>query len=166
MRNLTSLWPESSPNSSVMEHASDREGCSHCGQDGRTDHQFVAMLNSYRASGGLARAQEVVAMFKRREGPDVATLKTWIACREVICFEWESQSWLPWFQFKVADMQPHQDLGKVLTELTPVYDPWELANWFSRPNPWLSDQTPVDTIALNLPDVLNAARAARFIGSY
>lgn len=53
------------------------------------------MFNSYRGSGGLAREQEVVALFKRRCGPDLATFASWIIETEVICFEWQSQTWLP-----------------------------------------------------------------------
>ncbi len=119
------------------------------------------MLNSYRGSGGLAREQEVVALFKRRYGPDLATLASWIVEREVICFEWQSQIWLPWFQFNRFDMAPQPELGQVLAELTCVYDPWELANWFAQPNPWLADRTPVDTLASDLSAVLHAARVSR-----
>lgn len=136
--------------------------CPHqCAQECRADHQFVAMLNSYRGSGGLAREQEVVALFKRRYGPDLATLASWIVEREVICFEWQSQIWLPWFQFNRFDMTPQPELGQVLAELTCVYDPWELANWFAQPNPWLADRTPVDTLASDLSAVLHAARVSR-----
>lgn len=135
-------------------------GCS-CSCD--ADQRFIAMLEGYRASGGLARRHEVLALSKCRGGPDATTLANWVAQREVISLEWQSQTWLPLFQFMHVDMQPQAELARVLAELTPVCDPWELASWFAQPNPWLADRTPVDTIATDLPAVLNAARAERFV---
>lgn len=132
-------------------------------QEGRQDHQFVALLNSYRDSGGLARAPEVVALLNRRGGTDLPTLASWIVEREVICLEWQSQAWLPWFQFNRLDMTPQPGLGLVLAELSPVFDTWELASWFAQPNAWLGDRTPVDMLGLDLQAVLNASRADRFI---
>ncbi|WP_296443716.1 hypothetical protein [Rhodoferax sp. UBA5149] len=123
------------------------------------------MLNSYRVSGGLARVPEVVALFKRHGRSDVATLASWIDNREVLSFEWQSQTWLPLFQFNRFDMTPRPELGQVLAELTSVYGPWELANWFAQPNPWLVDRTPADMLGSDLPAVLNASRADRFIAN-
>jgi hypothetical protein len=133
--------------------------------DRHVDHQFVAMLDAYRASGGLARKQEILNMLKRHaEGP-WATLAHWILKKKVICFEWRSQTWLPWFQFHHADMRPQTALAPVLAELAPVFDPWEMANWFAQPNPWLGDCTPADTLHVNPPGVLHAARADRFVAA-
>ena len=140
--------------------------CRLCADDSRADTLFVAMLNSYRGSGGLAREQEVIALFKRHGGSDVDLLPNWIAKREVICFDWGAETWLPWFQFKHLDVVPQLQLGQVFTELVSVYDPWELANWFVQPNPWLANRTPVDTFVSDPTEVLNAARADRFIDNY
>lgn len=52
----------------------------------------------------------------------------------MISFEWQQQAWLPWFQFRRADHQPDPALRAVLAELGSVYDGWELAHWFARPN--------------------------------
>ena len=38
-----------------------------------------------------------------------------------------------------------------------------LASWFARPNPWLSDHTPVAALGLDLAAVVHAARAEGFI---
>ena len=129
------------------------------------DHQFVAMLDAYRDSGGLVRTHEVLALSRRCAGPDAATLAGCVAQREVISFEWQTLTWLPLFQFRRADMRPQPGLVQVLAELTPVCDPWELANWFIQPNPWLADCTPVDTLLADLPALLNAARAERFVAN-
>lgn len=134
-----------------------------CAPQGCSDDQFVAMLNAYRGSGGLAREVELVALSRRRNGPDADTLANWIAEREVIGIMWQSQTWLPVFQFRLLDMTLQPALGQVFSELIPVCDPWELANWFAQPNPWLADRVPADTLGLDPCAVLQAARADRFI---
>ena len=127
------------------------------------DQQFVAMLDAYRSSGGIGRAQEILKMLKSHAESPGAMLAHWILKRKVICFEWRAQSWLPWFQFRTDDMRPHTELAPVLAELAPVFDPWELANWFAQPSPWLADCTPVDSLRFNLRGVLHAAQADRIV---
>lgn len=138
--------------------------------EGSADQQFVVMLDAYRESGGLCRAQELRDLMGRSTavgGRDAGALNRWIRRREVICFEWQANAWLPWFQFKGLGIspspQPHAHLQPVLAELNAVYDPWELACWFARPNPWLSGCMPVDALLASLPEVVQAARADRFI---
>ena len=137
-----------------------------CAAHDSSDRQFVAMLDAYRNSGGLCCARELQEVFARSTevgGPDVAVLNGWITQREVICFNWQANAWLPWFQFNRLGMTPHPQLRPILQELNTVYDPWEIGCWFARPNPWLADCTPVDALLAHLPDVLQAARAERFI---
>lgn len=141
------------------------QGCQ-CEAHDNSDRQFVAMLDAYRDSGGLCRArelQEVIARSTDVGGPDVTALNGWIMQREVICFNWQGNAWLPWFQFNRLGMTPRPQLHPVLQELNNVYDPWEIGCWFARPNPWLSGRTPVDALLPHLPEVLQAARAERFI---
>lgn len=133
------------------------------GRNGNADQQFVAMLDSYRCSGGLARGKEVASMFRRHNGSNLALLAGWIINREVIFFEWQSKMWLPLFQFNRLNMTPQPGLSQLLAELGAIYSPWELATWFAQPNVWLEHNTPADTFAANLPAVLNAARTGRFI---
>lgn len=149
---------------SVFSHAPAAPTWRHSyAQQGRPDHQFVALLHAYRDSGGLAREQEVVALSRRRGGPDADALANWIAEKAVIGFEWQSQTWLPLFQFKRFDMARQPALGQVLAELTSVYDRWELASWFAQPNPWLADRLPADMFELDLSAVQHAARADRWL---
>ena len=69
------------------------------------------------------------------------------------------------FQFELRDLSVKQGPRKVLAELSPVLDGWALAAWFARPNSWLNDRSPVDTLDSNLAAVLAAARADRFVAS-
>jgi hypothetical protein len=129
------------------------------------DRQFVEMLNGYRSSGGLARLQELVCSNWSGKEVDIAMVASCISRRELICFEWQSHAWLPLFQFNGRDMAPHPQLLPVVQELSCIFDPWELAHWFSQPNPWLSDRAPADMLLTDLPAVLQAARADRFVAS-
>ena len=130
-----------------------------------TDDQFVFMLNAYRGSGGLARDKELLSSSRRCCGFDAGTLVSWITERQVIGFFWQSRTWLPLFQFNLLDMTRAPALGQVLAELTPVYDAWELANWFSQPNPWLADCVPAEALESDPCAVLQAARVCRFIAN-
>jgi hypothetical protein len=132
-------------------------------QDAERNNQFVDMLNAFRCSGGLARAPEVAARFQLYGGRDVSPLVGWIKKREVICIDWQFRQWLPLFQFNPVGLTLRAGVSAVLVELVGVYDDWELASWFAKPNPWLADGVPADMMAVAAPQVLNAARAERFL---
>ncbi|MHB8950443.1 MAG: hypothetical protein ACYC4S_15470 [Rhodoferax sp.] len=123
------------------------------------DHQFIALLDAYRASGGLAPAQEVAALFKRNSACGGETLTRMIANAGVICFAWQSTLWLPLFQFKHEDSTLQAGLSEVLATLSTGLDAWLVANWFGQPNPWLGGRTPVAVLNIDPQAVLNAARA-------
>lgn len=127
------------------------------------NNQFVGMLNAFRRSGGLARAPEVEARLSRQSASDMSPLAGWIAKRQVINLEWQSRIWLPLFQFNPTGMTLRSGLGAVLAELVQVYDDWEVASWFSQPNPWLASATPADSLAVATTQVHQAARAERFV---
>ncbi len=131
-------------------------------QEREHNHQFVDLLNAFRPSGGLARAQEVATRFKRQGVGDISPLAAWLVKREVLSIEWQSKLWLPLFQFHPVGMTLRTGLSNVLAELVGVYNDWELARWFAQPNPWLTDQTPADSLAVAADQVLDAARAERF----
>lgn len=149
---------------SEVRHTREAANCPHqFALELRSEDQFIAMLNAYRASGGLAPAQELIALFQRCRGPSVATLVNWIIEREVICFEWRSQAWLPLFQFDRTHLQPDAKIRPIVQELVVVYDQWDMGAWFARPNPWIEGRTPVDALRPDFSEVLNAARADRFV---
>ena len=127
------------------------------------DRLFVEMLNAYRGSGGLARAPEVLTLFHRCHGPDTSMLARWIVHREVICFEWQSQSWLPLFQFDRLNLHPHLSLRPIFIDLSGIYNPWQMAVWFARPNQWLGNRSPVDALLFDLPAVVDTARTDRLV---
>jgi Protein of unknown function (DUF2384) len=128
-----------------------------------TDRAFVGLLNAYRSSGGVAPAEELLASFRHRGGPDVATLARWIVARQVIGFAWQARTWLPLFQFDLRGMAPRGELGQVFAELNAVCDECELASWFAMPNPALDGRSPVQVLQADFLAVVRAARIARFV---
>jgi hypothetical protein len=123
--------------------------------------RFVNLLNAFRESGGLARANEVASQFQRRSGRDISVLGGWLLKRQAIAFEWHSKLWMPLFQFNPSDMSLRAGLADILAELVVVYNDWDLASWFAKPNPWLSEGRPADVLDVAAPQVLWAARAER-----
>lgn len=123
--------------------------------------QFVAMLDLYRASGGIVRAEDLVMTMRSKGGPDISTLARWIVERKVICFEWEQEMWLPQFQFCTVNPWLREDISSILREIQTDVDPWDLALWFVRFNGWLDGRTPLDSINKDCGSVLNAAKATR-----
>ena len=89
-------------------------------------------------------------------------LARWIALRQIVSVEWQSQTWLPLFQFDRRDMSLHPQLPTILAELSGVFDAWELAHWFARPNSTLAGLTPAEAFRDDPALVLQAARADRF----
>ena len=160
MQNTVAASPVSSSAHATVRPAPDTANFAGQGPDESCpDHQFIALLEGYRCSGGLARGSEVFALAQRCQPGKVAMLASWIVNAEVICFDWQSKMWLPLFQFDGSSMTPQPGLNQVLAALRPAYDTWQLANWFVQANPWLADQAPADTLPSDLAAVLRAARA-------
>ena len=89
-------------------------------------------------------------------------LSRWIALRQVVSFEWQGQTWLPLFQFDRRDMSIDPQLAPIVAALRGVFDAWELAQWFARPNSALRELTPAEVFRDDPAQVLQAARADRF----
>lgn len=127
-------------------------------QSACSDVEFLAALDAYRASGGLLPAEELLVLYRRQGGHELATLARWIVARQVVSFTWQARTWLPMFQFNPDDMTPRSELAPLLAELSAVFDDWEAARWFATPHPWLAGHAPVARVATDLPAVRMAAR--------
>ena len=127
------------------------------------DKQFAMMETAFSRTGGLASDNVAAHHLRRHTGQPVSTLAHWIVERAIVCFPWNSHTLVPMFQFDLGEMTLRPGATEILRELVDVFDDWELALWFARPNAWLNDATPVDTMAHDQPAVHRAARADRFI---
>ena len=145
----------------TLRHAQRSDPCAAHGAD--RDQQFVSLLQGFRPSGGLSRAHSVAEWLASRCGQNVGTLARWMVRGEVLHFEWQSDSWLPMFQFHTTATTPHSVVGLVLKELEGVFDPWETAQWFARPSIALGGRMPADAVASDADAVLQVARFDRYL---
>ena len=94
------------------------------------------------------RIRDVVEQFRQHQGPDVATLATWLTGREIIGIDWRGHTWLPMFQFDPVRLTPLTTLAPPFSALIPMFDAWELADWFARPSNWLAGRVPAARVYL------------------
>lgn len=127
------------------------------------DYQYREMERSFRANGGIASADEVTAMLGKHTDQPISMLARWIVGREVLNFDWRAHKMLPLFQFELRTMTLRPSVTDVISELVPVLNDWELALWFARPNGWVHDAAPVETIDVDARAVYDAARADRYL---
>ena len=120
-------------------------------------------LAVFRLHGGVAHADQVVEHLRKKCSQPMSRLARWIAGREVLIVKSNGEIWLPLFQFDL-------DIGTIRTEaslafatLAPAFDPWEMATWFVEPNSWLGGDAPICVFFHDVPGVLQAARADRFV---
>lgn len=125
------------------------------------DEQFIDMLKGYRASGGIARCSELERLVRGPAEPAGRCVERWLGDAAVFAFQWQSTTWIPWFQLTGAPPTPHAGLRPILEGLGPRSDDWELALWFSRPNPLLEDACPATVLHRDAAAVHRAAQAWR-----
>lgn len=130
-----------------------------------SDRDFVDMLAAYRATGGIVRTDDLARLLKDRPRVGMASLASLIRAGDVFGFEWRRSYWLPMFQFELRDLAVRSAPRQVIAELAADFDGLGLALWFAQPNSWLCDRRPVDLLNSQLNDVLDAARADRFIAT-
>lgn len=94
----------------------------------------------------------------------ISKFARWIVDREIVCFTWQGQTFVPSFQFVADAPRMRPEVQSLVAELRSVLDDWELAAWFAMPNPWLGHRAPVDLLDTNIESVMQAARTERFVG--
>jgi len=127
------------------------------------DAGFLALCAAYRGSGGIARGTDVGHWLAGRGEGDSRALAGLIVGSQAFSFDWQGTFWVPMFQF--SPVQPAWGPGsrRVLAELAPLLDGWQLAAWFVRGSTWLDGQRPLDLLAGQPDRVLAAARTDRYV---
>lgn len=123
------------------------------------DHRFVELLNAYRGSGGLARADRLADLIQRRGGTPAALQARRDALADGVVFEWQAHDWLPLFQFNRSSLVRKPELEPLFATLAQARSRLEVANWFVQPNAGLAGRVPVARLESDLPAVLRAAHA-------
>lgn len=123
------------------------------------------MLAAFRATGGVARADDLARLFECLHAGNHVSLARLIATGAVFGFRWHETVWIPMFQFELRDLSINPQAQCVLDELAGAFSGWSLASWFAQPNAWLHERRPVDLLQRDLAAVLQAARADRYLAN-
>ena len=123
---------------------------------------FIAMLEAYRATGGLAPGNFLCQSLQEHQRGDLGQLARLIGDRRIFALDWRGDSWIPMFQFDVDDLSCKTGPALVRAELADQDCGWTIAGWFAQPNAQLGGRRPVDVIELDLAAVVDAARCRAF----
>lgn len=133
--------------------------------------QWLFTCAAFADSGGMASGDELVQRLVKSAshagGASVSQaaslVSRWISSRAVVTVPGPEGWMLPLFQFDLATTTLKPNMAPVLSELRGVFDESELAMWFVSSNYWLEGDRPATVMHKNLPRVLHAARADRFV---
>lgn len=129
-----------------------------------TSRGFIAMLEAYRPTGGLAPGNFLHQSLQDHQRGDLSRLARLIVDRRVFVFDWRGESWIPMFQFDGHDLACKPGPALVRAELKALLSGWAIAAWFSRPNAVLDGRRPVNMLESDLGSVLEAARCHALSG--
>ena len=124
---------------------------------------FVALLSAYRPTGGTVRADDLSRHVRSEEPGHLTNLARKLVSGSILSYSWRQTLWVPLFQFSPNSSAVRSDVTRVMDELAGAFDSWEIAVWFVQPNSWLKGQRPLDVLDRLGADVLQAARADRFV---
>jgi hypothetical protein len=132
--------------------------------DSSPDHRaFLDLLEAFACHGGFGNGDDVAERLRRTSGYDLSSLARRIVARELICFEWQGEMWLPLLQFDPVHVSLQAALAQVATELAAAFDAWELCRWLAAPNSSLEYRAPLDVLEHDPASVLQVARLDRFV---
>ena len=121
---------------------------------------FIALLEAFRATGGVAPAHVLECLLGERSAGGAASLPNLIFAGEIFGFPWHGSLWMPMFQVAPDDLSVRPGPRRVRQVLPSSWSHWTLAAWFAAPNLFLDGQRPADALESNLVATLDAARSA------
>jgi hypothetical protein len=125
------------------------------------DRQLAAISCGFQRRGGLATADELLRLMRRRSDQPISALARWIVDRTVVHFAWQGVTLLPLFQFDRDRMLVNPVVVSVVQELRDTFDDWQIALWFVTPNASTNGAAPVDAFESDPLAALAAARTDR-----
>jgi hypothetical protein len=124
----------------------------------------AAMIESYRSAGGLVTSDRAAVLLRPYRDQPISQLARWIVARHIVSFEFEGDRLVPLFQFELDGMLLRPHVRDVVSELVGAFeDDLDVATWFTRPNCWLRWAVPLVMLESDPAEVLQAARADRFL---
>lgn len=133
-------------------------------EDDFDEAEFASMRAAYHAAGGFAGGDDLARLLEDCGRGSFASLARMVVAGEVFGFTWRHTFWIPMFQF-TDDLAVKPGLKAVLAELASEFDGRRLADWFVEPNGWLDERRPIDVLDDAADQVLQAARADRFVAT-
>jgi hypothetical protein len=121
------------------------------------------MQTAFQSTGGLLTGDKWADDLRTRFGQPISVAARAIVERYVVHVDWRGEIWLPAFQFELAAPSVRSEVAKIIDELRDVFNSWELALWFAEANAWLAGRIPANAIVVGGNEVLEAARADRFL---
>ena len=133
--------------------------------------QWLSTCAAFADPGGMASGGELAQRLVRSasqaggasDGRASSLVARWILSRAVVTVLGPHGWMLPLFQFDLATATLKPSMAPVLSALHGVFDEAELALWFVSSNHWLEGDRPAMVMHKNLPGVLHAARADRYV---
>jgi hypothetical protein len=122
---------------------------------------FIALLEGFRATGGIAPGEVVARLLEEHRAGDVVSLAKLICTGQVFGCEWCASLWIPMFQFEVHNLALKAGVQRVRAELPSLWSGWTLACWFAAPNSRLGGSSPADRLDTDFEAVMRAARSLR-----
>ena len=126
-------------------------------------HSMCDPMERHRATGGCFRLEALAERLDMPVRRCAALLDRWILSRSVLLLPQEPEALVPVYQIDLAAGAPFPAVQTILAELSGVFSPVEISEWFISPNLWLADRPPAELIAIDSRAVVGAARADRFI---
>ncbi len=115
------------------------------------------------ASDTFATANHIAERLRVRICQPVSALARWIVDRRVAVLRSDAGLVLPLFQFDFANGCVRSGVAETIAELSGAMTDDEIAWWFVNPNGWLNGAVPANTFSYDVPAVLAAARADRWV---
>lgn len=133
--------------------------------------QWLTTCAAFGDSGGMTSGDELAQRLVDSAAPAggasggqaISLVARWIVSRAVVRVLGPRGWMLPMFQFDLATATIKPSMAPVLAELHGIFDDAELALWFVSSNHWLEGDRPAMVMHKNLPGVLHAARADRYV---
>lgn len=125
------------------------------------DLRFMDLFTRLKPHGGMVSDDELRCLHTvSRPG---LSLGMALLQRELVALKWRHRLWLPLFQFQLPAWSALQPVVDIVHELHPVFQGFELVEWFITPNPWLRERLPIDLLEREPTQVQRAAQADRFL---
>lgn len=121
------------------------------------------MQRGFDDTGGMADSERVMRWGWRAGEQPVSRLARGIVDREIVHVEWQGTLWLPLFQFEMPALTVRSTVRDAIAELRDDLDDWDLALWFGTPHALLDGRTPASDAVDGHRDLVDAARADRFV---